>query len=71
MELVTPGLGLIFWQLIMMLTIGLFIVVWMILISKRLEPNQKIVWLIGTLFLPVVGPLIFFKRFSSFKKGRV
>jgi len=39
MELVTPGLGLLFWQLIIMLIIGLFIVVWMmILISKRLEP---------------------------------
>jgi len=62
MELVTSGLGLLFWQLIIMLTIGLFIVVWMmILISKRLEPYQKKVWMIGTLFLPVVGPLIFFE----------
>lgn len=72
MELVTPSLGLIFWQLIMILTIGLFVVAWMmILISKRLESSQKIVWLIGTLFLPVVGPLIFFIKFPSLKKTSI
>ncbi|MBW7465836.1 hypothetical protein ABID22_001776 [Pontibacter aydingkolensis] len=69
MELVTPGIGLIFWQTVILSGIPLFLISWiMILVTNRLDATHKIVWLIGTLFLPVIGPLIFFIKYPSFKK---
>jgi len=70
MDLVTPSPGLILWQLIVVLSIVLFIVAWIvILITNKLGSTQKIVWLIGTMFLPMFGPLILFIKYSSFKKA--
>ena len=70
MELVTPGLGLILWQLIVVLSIVSFIFAWIvILITNKLGSTQKIVWLIGTMFLPMFGPLILFIKYSSFSKA--
>lgn len=69
MELVTPNIGLIFWQMVTFSGIPLFLISWiMILVTKRLDGTNKLVWLIGTLFLPVIGPLIFFFKYPSFKK---
>lgn len=69
METVTPGIGLIFWQMVIFSGLPLFLISWiMILVTKRLDATNKLVWLIGTLFLPVIGPLLFFFRYSSLKK---
>jgi hypothetical protein len=60
MDLIINEPGLIWWQATGLLAIILFVVSWMmILVSKRLVPAQKMVWLLGTLFLPVLGPLVF------------
>ena len=68
MELVIPGRGLISWQ-VMFSVVPLFLMAWiMALVTNRLDATQKIAWLPGTLFLPLIGPLIFFIKFSSFKK---
>jgi len=70
MELVTPSLGLILWQLIVVLSIVMFIVAWIvILITNKLGSTQKIVWMVGTMFLPIFGPLILFIKHSSFRKA--
>ncbi|WP_394801833.1 PLDc N-terminal domain-containing protein [Pontibacter silvestris] len=51
------------------LSVIVFIVSWiMILRTNKLEAIQKIAWLIGTLFLPVIGPVIFFVKYSSFRE---
>ncbi|MFD2065665.1 PLDc N-terminal domain-containing protein [Pontibacter silvestris] len=69
MELVTPSFGLIVWQTMTFLSVIVFIVSWiMILRTNKLEAIQKIAWLIGTLFLPVIGPVIFFVKYSSFRE---
>ncbi|WP_162427791.1 PLDc N-terminal domain-containing protein [Pontibacter pudoricolor] len=69
METVTPDIGLIFWQMVIFSGLPLFLISWiMILVTKRLDATNKLVWLIGTLFLPVIGPLLFFFRYSSLKK---
>ncbi|MCX2738396.1 PLDc N-terminal domain-containing protein [Pontibacter anaerobius] len=70
MELITPGIGLIFWQLMTILSIPCFMVAWLlVLFTNKLNPDQKIVWLVSTLFLPVIGPLIFFVKYPFFKKA--
>ncbi|SFU85228.1 Phospholipase_D-nuclease N-terminal [Pontibacter akesuensis] len=48
----------------------LFLAAWIvILVTNRLQSNQKLVWLAGTMFLPVIGPLIFFFKFASLRKA--
>ncbi|MBJ6117311.1 PLDc N-terminal domain-containing protein [Pontibacter sp. BT310] len=69
METLTPNVGLIFWQMVIFSGLLLFLISWiMILVTSRLDGINKLIWLLGTLFLPVIGPLLFFFRYSSFKK---
>ena len=69
METVTPDVGLIFWQMVIFSGIPLFLISWiMILVTNRLNSTDKLVWLIGTLFLPIIGPLLFFIKYPSLKK---
>jgi hypothetical protein len=70
MELLTPGAGLIFWQVMIGAQLLLLLVSWiMILISSKIDPTKKIIWLSGTLFLPVIGPLVFLLSFRSFSRN--
>jgi hypothetical protein len=69
MELVSPGMGLIFWQTVLLSGILLFITAWIvILMTNKLNATNKLVWLLGTLFLPIIGPLIFLLKFPFLKK---
>lgn len=66
MKLLTPGAGLIFWQVIIAAQLLLLLVSWiMILISSKIDPTRKIIWLSGTLFLPVIGPLLFLLSYRT------
>jgi hypothetical protein len=68
MELLTPGYGLIFWQIIVMLSSLLFVVSWvMILIDKRLDATERLTWMLGTLLLPIIGAVIYFVKRSRVK----
>lgn len=69
MELLTPGTPLIIWQLFFLATILLVLVSWtLIFTAKRMEPTRKIIWLAGTLFLPVVGPILLFFSLSALRR---
>jgi hypothetical protein len=55
MELLTPDLGLIIFQIIILINIVFFIGSWVvILINDKIK--NKIAWMMGTLFLPIIGP---------------
>jgi hypothetical protein len=72
MDLLTPRYGLILFQLTILITILLFITSWItILLAKRLESGKKLVWLLGTLFLPVIGPLAFFILLKNMSKNNL
>jgi hypothetical protein len=63
MELLTPGFGLIIWQLLVILSSLLFVISWvMILTAKNLDATERLTWMLGTLLLPVIGPVIFFVK---------
>jgi hypothetical protein len=69
MELITPGYGLMFFQLSGLLLIGMW--VWALfdcLKSEFEEPNQKLIWIILIVFVPFLGPLIYL---GLSKKGKV
>jgi hypothetical protein len=65
----TVGQLIMIWQSFILVALITFVIAWvMILTSKSIEPSQKLVWLLGTLFLPVIGPIIFFSKYSGLKK---
>ncbi|SFG93672.1 PLDc N-terminal domain-containing protein [Pontibacter chinhatensis] len=67
MELVSAPVSMIIWQMFMLLHMVLFMTAWaMILLSSRLNAPYTLAWMLGTLLLPVVGPVIFFMRRRSF-----
>jgi len=64
MKLLTPGVGLLLWQVIVFVIAALFIVSWVVILkTKTLDSKDRLSWLLGTLFLPVIGPLIFLTKF--------
>jgi hypothetical protein len=61
MELLTPGFGLIFWQLIGIASFVLLITAWIIiLIDKSIVAEKKLSWMVMAAIFPLVGPLYFF-----------
>lgn len=67
MELRTPGPSIIIWQIFCLATIVLFVIALIrILKSKRMDADRKVVWLLVTMCLPVLGPIL---MFAAFKRG--
>lgn len=61
MELLTPGFGLIIWQVVALLYIALLIASWIFILgSKVMTPTTKMIWLIGTFLFPIFGPVFLF-----------
>jgi hypothetical protein len=71
MELIMPGSGLVIWQILIFTNIILFVVSWlMILTTKALDSRARLSWLLGTLFLPILGPLLFLVKYVRMKRIR-
>jgi hypothetical protein len=70
MELLSPGTGLIIWQLFALGCTLLFIAAWVVILRSKLDPTTKLIWMLGTLFLPIIGPVLFFLSHSSLKKSQ-
>jgi hypothetical protein len=64
MELLTPGIGLLLWQMLIFVIAILFAVSWIVILkTKTLDSRDRLSWLLGTLFLPIIGPVIFLTKF--------
>ncbi len=55
MELLTPGYGLIVFQIIILTNLLFFIGSWIVILTND-KITHKIAWMMGTLFLPIIGP---------------
>ena len=69
MELLSPGTGLIIWQLFTLLCTLLVIAAWVLIIRSKHDPTTKLIWMLATLFLPILGPVLFFLSRSSLTKS--
>lgn len=66
MELLTPGFGLIIFQALILVPIVLFLVaVFMLLMSSKIDPTKKIIWLVGITLVPVLGPILLFMSYRK------
>jgi hypothetical protein len=63
MELITPSYGLLIWTLLNILALTLMLsAVFSILKNDFKDSNSKLTWLIGSIFLPIVGPILYFQK---------
>lgn len=73
MDLLTPGAGLIIWQIFVAAAMALTLIAWvMIAVSSALKSTNKILWLAITL-LPVIGATLFFialRRIPRYRSNR-
>lgn len=55
-----PPFLVILWQVLAGISLVLFIVSFVfILLDKKLRDQEKMLWLLGTVLLPVFGPLLY------------
>ena len=58
MDLLAPSYGLIAFQAGIVVAIMLLVAAWiMIAFSNRMDPMNKLVWLIVAFCLPIIGPI--------------
>jgi hypothetical protein len=61
MELLTPSFGLIFWTLFSLCWFLSWLIALVdILRNKFTNQNEKLIWLLVILFVPVLGPILYF-----------
>ncbi|WP_408612976.1 PLDc N-terminal domain-containing protein [Limibacter armeniacum] len=58
MSVVTPGIGLFFWVIVFFAFIPQIICLFSIL-NNEFKNNDKLVWALVVLFLPLIGPLFY------------
>jgi dolichyl-phosphate-mannose--protein O-mannosyl transferase len=69
-ELLTPGIELIFWEVFIGCVIVCTAIAWLILaIDKSQTTNRKLVWLAITLLLPIIGSVWFLIRYNTLKEN--
>jgi hypothetical protein len=60
MEIITPEAGLFVWSLISLLHLSLSVLsVIKLARNKSIEPAKKLVWVLGIIFVPFIGPLTY------------
>lgn len=68
MELIVPGYGLVLVQILGLLTFLMWTFALIDSLRSEFEgPNQRLVWVIVIVFVPFLGPLLYF---AIGKKGR-
>jgi apolipoprotein N-acyltransferase len=58
MDLITPGIGLIAWQLILFANIFLIAISWIYIIKRGYPLTSKLLMMLLTILIPIVGALI-------------
>jgi hypothetical protein len=55
-----PSWLIFLWQILGGISLALFVTSFVfILLNKKLPNREKMLWLLGTLLLPIVGPVLF------------
>jgi TRAP-type C4-dicarboxylate transport system permease small subunit len=58
MDLLTPGIGLIVWQLIIFANILLIAISWIYIIKRGYQLTPKLLMMLLTILIPIAGALI-------------
>ncbi len=58
-ELIESSYGLITWQIITLIYIGLWIYSLIDIMKSSFEKNDKMIWILVALFVPILGPILY------------
>ncbi|MBW1294054.1 PLDc N-terminal domain-containing protein [Aquimarina litoralis] len=53
------SIGLFIWQLIILLSIGLWIYCLIDILRNRFENNHKLIWILVVIFIPLIGSIFY------------
>lgn len=71
MELITPGYGLLIWQLSGLIYLGFWVYALFDCVRSDFRgPNQKLIWLILILFAPGIGTFLYLSMNRRTKERR-
>lgn len=71
MDLITPGHGLLFWQLSGLFYLGFWVYALFDCVRNEFRGhNQKLIWIILLLFAPVIGTFLYLSMSRSSKEKR-
>ena len=60
MALDIPSWLMLLWQIVGGVSLALFLISFVFILSNKELPNrEKMLWLLGSLLLPIVGPILF------------
>jgi len=59
MDLVTPGIGLIVWLIILLTALILPIICLYSILSNKFNENDKIIWVLVVIFIPIIGSVLY------------
>ncbi|HLT07156.1 MAG TPA: PLDc N-terminal domain-containing protein [Cyclobacteriaceae bacterium] len=60
MDLDIPPFLIVVWQVFAGISLAFFILSFVFILgNKRLPNREKMLWLLGTLLLPILGPILF------------
>lgn len=59
MNLIAPDFGLIFWIILSLLIIVALLIALIDLLRHDFSDNNKIVWAIVIIFIPLMGPILY------------
>ena len=60
MNLVEPSFGVIFWLIFPVLILILLLIAIIDILRHEFNGNNKTVWVIVVIFLPIIGPILYF-----------
>ena len=71
MELLTPGIGLILWTLLVFINILLCTIsILKLAKNKLIDPTTKLVWLLAIIFIPFAGSILYLKSYKTAAPGK-
>ncbi|NNE33043.1 MAG: hypothetical protein HKN40_11820 [Winogradskyella sp.] len=60
MDFITPESGLLVWSSIILLVIFLPILALVSILKNSFKANDKLIWVLVVLFLPILGSILYF-----------
>jgi hypothetical protein len=68
MELLTPGIGLILWLIILFMMVPVLILTLVHLMRRRMPVSDKALWILLIVCLPFIGAVVYFLTYYTTPK---
>jgi hypothetical protein len=68
MELLTPGIGLILWLIILLVMLPVLILTLVHLMRRKIPVSEKALWILLIVFMPFIGIVVYFVTYYTTRK---